>query len=108
MFKDRMPRCSIRSWPDARGAGAGDRRRVDAANQKEGYFKLPEPGSIEVLRDGRTRFVPPANGMRRYPIADVAQKERVSKAYAELASTKPSAPGGDSVFSFSRLPRRDR
>jgi len=65
-----------------------------AANQKEGYFKLSEPGTVEVLGDGRTRFVPSANGKHRYLIAESAQKERVLKAYTELASTKPSPPAG--------------
>jgi hypothetical protein len=65
-----------------------------AANQKEGYFKLSEPGGIEVLDDGRTRFVPSPTGKQHYLIADAAQKERVLKAYTELASTKPSPPAG--------------
>lgn len=64
------------------------------ANQKEGYFKLSEPGAIEVLNDGRTRFAPSATGKHRYLIADAAQKDRVLKAYTELASTKPSPPAG--------------
>ena len=65
-----------------------------AANQREGYFKLSEPGNIEVLGDGQTRFVPSAGGRHRYLIVDAAQKERVLKAYTELASTKPSPPAG--------------
>jgi purine nucleosidase len=65
-----------------------------AANPKESYFKLSEPGTIEVLGDGRTRFVPSANGKHRYLIADVAEKARVRKAYTEIASTKPSPPAG--------------
>ena len=44
-----------------------------AANQKEGYFKLSEPGTIEVLGDGRTVFAPSATGKHRYLIADAAQ-----------------------------------
>ena len=65
-----------------------------AANRNEGYFKLSEPGTIEVLGDGRTRFVPSTGGKHHYLIVDAAQKERVLKAYSELASTKPSPPAG--------------
>jgi hypothetical protein len=65
-----------------------------AANQKEGYFKLSDPGTIDVLADGRTRFVPLANGKHRYLIADSEQKERVAKAYTALAGTKPTPPAG--------------
>jgi hypothetical protein len=65
-----------------------------AANQKEGYFKLSDPGTIEVLADGRTRFAPSANGKHRYLIADAEQKERVANAYTTLAGTKPTPPAG--------------
>jgi hypothetical protein len=65
-----------------------------AANQKEGYFQLSGPGTIEVLDDGRTRFAPSAGGKHRYLTVDPAQKERVLKAYTELAATKPTAPAG--------------
>jgi hypothetical protein len=65
-----------------------------AANQKEDYFKLSQPGTIEVLADGRTRFSPSPSGKHRYLIADPAQKERVVRAIVELASAKPVAPAG--------------
>jgi hypothetical protein len=65
-----------------------------AANQKAGYFQLSEPGTISVLDDGRTRFVPAANGKHRYLVVDAAQKEPVLKAYTELAATKPTPPAG--------------
>jgi hypothetical protein len=68
-----------------------------AANQKEGYFKLSEPGTIEILNDGRTRFVASSNGKHRHLIADAAQKDRVLKAYTEIASTKPTPPAGRGV-----------
>jgi len=60
-----------------------------AGNQKEGYFKLSDPGTIEVLDDGRTRFTPSATGKHRYLIVDPAQKERALKAITETASAKP-------------------
>jgi len=65
-----------------------------AANQKEGYFKLSERGTIEVLNDGRTRFTPSATGKHRYLIADAGEKDRVIQAYTEMASTKPTPPAG--------------
>jgi hypothetical protein len=65
-----------------------------AANQKEDYFKMSEPGTIEVPDDGRTRFSPSAAGKHRYLIADPAQKDRVVKAFTELASAKPAPTGG--------------
>jgi hypothetical protein len=65
-----------------------------AANQKEDYFRLSEPGTIEVLDDGRTHFSPSAAGKHRYLMADPAQKDQVVKAFIELASAKPAPPGG--------------
>jgi hypothetical protein len=65
-----------------------------AANRKEGYFKVSEPGTIEVLDDGRTRFRMSAEGKHRYLLVDASQKERVLKAYTELAATKPTPPAG--------------
>ena len=47
------------------------------------------PGTIRVLDDGRTKFVPSAEGKHRYLIVDPAQNERVIKTYVEIASAKP-------------------
>ncbi|MFN3325831.1 MAG: nucleoside hydrolase [Bryobacteraceae bacterium] len=60
-----------------------------AIRPNEGYFKLSEPGTITVTDDGRTKFAPSANGQHRHLIYDPAQKERILKAYTELASAKP-------------------
>jgi inosine-uridine nucleoside N-ribohydrolase len=60
-----------------------------AVRPQEGYFKLSEPGTIRVLDDGRTQFTPSAEGKHRYLILDPAQKERIIKAYTEIASAKP-------------------
>jgi len=60
-----------------------------AARPQENYFKLSETGTIQVLDDGGTKFVPASGGRHRYLIADPAQKERVLKVYTELASAKP-------------------
>jgi hypothetical protein len=66
-----------------------------AVHPDDGYFKLSEPGTITILDDGRTKFTPSAGGKHRYLIADPAQKERVTKIYTEMVSSKPVArPSG--------------
>jgi hypothetical protein len=59
------------------------------AVRPDGYFKLSAPGMIGVAEDGRTRFTPAVDGPHRYLAIDPAQKERVIRTYAELASAKP-------------------
>jgi inosine-uridine nucleoside N-ribohydrolase len=71
-------------------APSGDMTAVlYAVRPQENYFKLSEPGNISVLEDGRTKFTPAAEGRRRYLILDPGQKDRIIKAYTELASAKP-------------------
>lgn len=60
-----------------------------AARPGENYFRLSEPGTIRVIADGRTEFAPAAEGRHRYLILDPAQKDRIIKAYTEVASAKP-------------------
>jgi hypothetical protein len=60
-----------------------------AVRPKEGYFKLSEPGTIRVLDDGRTRFLPSPDGRHRYLVPDPAQRERILKVYTEVASAQP-------------------
>jgi inosine-uridine nucleoside N-ribohydrolase len=60
-----------------------------AVRPHETYFKLSEPGFVRIRDDGGTEFTPAANGKHRHLILDPAQKERVVKTLAELASTKP-------------------
>ena len=60
-----------------------------AIRPQENYFKLSEPGVISVLDDGATKFTPSPTGLHRLLIADPAQKEKILKAYTELASAKP-------------------
>ena len=62
---------------------------LQAVRPKENYFKLSEPGTIEVSDDGRTRFTESAQGKHRHLIVDPAQKERVLEAYTSIASAKP-------------------
>jgi hypothetical protein len=61
-----------------------------AIRPQEGYFKLSEPGAINVLDDGRTKFTPAPEGKHRYLILDPAQQERIIKTYTEIASAKPA------------------
>ena len=63
-----------------------------ASNQKDGYFQLSVPGTIQVLDDGRTQFTPSDSGRHRYIIVDPAQKDRIVKAFTTLVSAKPIPP----------------
>jgi len=56
---------------------------------QEGYFKVSESGKLTVAGDGSVKFAPGADGKHRMLSADPAQKERILKAYTELASAKP-------------------
>ncbi len=67
-----------------------------AARPKEQYFKLSDPGTVTISDDGKTVLSASASGKHRYLIFDPEQKEKVIKAYTELASAKP----------VSRVPRR--
>jgi hypothetical protein len=60
-----------------------------AAQSKEGYFKVSDPGRIDVTPEGRTKFTPSAGGNHRHLILDAAQKERITAEYIKLASAKP-------------------
>lgn len=62
---------------------------LQAVRPQQDYFKLSDPGIIQVGDDGRTKFVPSADGKHRYLIVDPAQKDKVMQAYAELAGTRP-------------------
>jgi hypothetical protein len=59
-----------------------------AARPKEGYFTLSGPGQVNVDGEGRTTFSPAEKGNHQYLMVDAAQKEKVTLAYVELATTK--------------------
>ena len=65
-----------------------------AAQPDEGYFTLSAPGTISVLDDGRTRFVPQADGRHRYLIVDPAQKARIMTQYTSLVPAPPAPRPG--------------
>ena len=60
-----------------------------AARPDAGLFDLSPAGTISVLDDGRTKFVPSPQGKHRDLILNPAQKERILKIYTEVASAKP-------------------
>ncbi len=62
-----------------------------AARPMEGYFKLSGPGTISIGDSGRTSFTAAEKGAHQYLIFDPGQKEKIGKAYVELASAKPAA-----------------
>jgi hypothetical protein len=63
-----------------------------AVHPDQGFFQLSEPGSIAVAENGRLSFAPGPAGKVRSLIIDPAQKEKILKAYTELASAKPAVP----------------
>jgi hypothetical protein len=60
-----------------------------AGRPNEGYFKLSGPGTIQVHDDGQTSFTASHQGRHQYLINDPEQKDRILRAYVELASAKP-------------------
>jgi purine nucleosidase len=62
-----------------------------AARPKEGYFILSPPGRVNVANDGSTSFSAAEKGPHKYLIVDPAQKEKITLAYVELASARPTA-----------------
>jgi hypothetical protein len=65
-----------------------------STNAEADYFKLSQPGTIEVSPEGRTTFRASANGRHRYLIVDPAQTDTVTKAFVALATARPSAGRG--------------
>lgn len=61
-----------------------------AARPDAGYFGLSEPGTIEVLEDGSTKFTPSSEGTHRYLTADAAQKDKIIAAYREFVAAEPA------------------
>src|SRR5262249_41921854 len=60
-----------------------------AVRPGQDYFRLSEPGTIQVLDNGRTQFGISRKGHHRYLILDASQRERVLHAYTQVASAKP-------------------
>ncbi len=60
-----------------------------AIRPKENYFKMSPSGTIKVLDDGTTQFVPLATGKHQYLISDPEKKDAVQNVMVELVSAKP-------------------
>jgi len=69
---------------------------LQAARPGEKYFKLSEPGVVQIADTGESKFTAKPGGRHRHLIFDPAQKDRVTQALVELASAKPVV----------RMPRR--
>ena len=67
-----------------------------ATDMKGDLLKLSETGRIEVLDDGRTKFMPSPSGTHRYLLtaSDPSLKANVVKAFTTLTSAKPAIPAG--------------
>jgi hypothetical protein len=61
-----------------------------AIHPEASEFKLSEPGTISVLDDGRTRFVPGAGGRHRYLSVQPAQRSALLASYTSLVSAPPA------------------
>lgn len=60
-----------------------------AVRTKQEYFQLSDPGVLEILDGGKTRFRPDAQGKLRVASLIPAKKDELLAAYVELASAKP-------------------
>jgi purine nucleosidase len=60
-----------------------------AGRPDDGYFSLSEPGRISVEADGRSRFMPDADGRHRYLVVNEAQRSKALEAMTSLASEPP-------------------
>lgn len=64
-----------------------------AANAGGETLNLSASGTIEVTNDGQTRFKETPAGKHRYVIVEPQQKQRITEAFAALATAKPSTGG---------------
>jgi hypothetical protein len=62
------------------------------ARPKEGYFKVSDPGTIAIEKDGRAVFTPSATGKHQLVTADPRMHDKVIQTWVELASAKPVLP----------------
>jgi purine nucleosidase len=70
---------------------------LQAVRPDRGYFGLSAPGRMIIKDDGRSRFVPAADGPHRHLVADRDQALRVVEAFVALCSQPPArqAPASD-------------
>src|SRR5205085_7811738 len=60
-----------------------------AVRPQEAYFKTSDAGTVSVLEGGKLKFTASPQGKHRQLTFDPAQKNRILKAYTEIASAKP-------------------
>jgi len=60
-----------------------------AVHPEAGFFQLSEPGTIQVLDDGRIRFRQSAEGRHKSLSFVPAEKDKIIQAYIDIASAKP-------------------
>lgn len=60
-----------------------------AVRPNDGYFTVSEPGEIDVLANGATRFEPSAGGKARYLAVTEDQRVRALEAMTQLTSQPP-------------------
>lgn len=63
-----------------------------AARPKEGYFKVSDPGTITIEKDGREAFTPSTQGTHFRLAEDPETRDKVIQAWIELAAAKPVLP----------------
>lgn len=63
---------------------------LHAVHPDAGDFRLSEAGSIGVLDDGRTRFIPNAAGRHRHLVVDAAQRGPLLASYMSLVTAQPA------------------
>lgn len=63
---------------------------LHAVRPDAGELRLSDAGSISVLDDGRTRFVPSVSGRHRHVVLDPAQRGRLLASYTSLVNAQPT------------------
>lgn len=63
-----------------------------AARPKEGFFKVSDPGTIAIEKDGRQSFTPSAQGTHYRLTEDPEKRDKVIQTWIELAAAKPVIP----------------
>jgi hypothetical protein len=62
---------------------------IYAVHADSGFFQLSEPGTIQVLDDGRLGFHPSPEGKQKSLSFVPAEKDKIVQAYIDVAGAKP-------------------
>ena len=63
---------------------------LHAIRTKRGYFHVSKPGRIDILKSGRLKFAPSADGQHSYLSLDTKQKSRIIETYRDVLSSIPT------------------